>query len=147
METSFPKISAFVNRQKDKQCCDPPLVEKLSMVRPGVYELTQDGNNRPTGSLYYINSNIRPGKKNVLILVIGRVDFDANKKNAGRKIYMTPRKIPSPEFSSLVNHGICGHLCADMNVLGLQVHLLYILVYFCAMTLILIQVESGSLVL
>ena len=61
---------------------------------------------------------------------------------------MTPRKkIPSPEFSSLVNHGICGHLCADMNVLGLQVHLVYILVYFCAMTLISIQVESGSLVL
>ena len=60
---------------------------------------------------------------------------------------MTPRKIPSPEFSSLVNHGICGHLCADMNVLGLQVHLVYILVYFCAMTLISIQVESGSLLL
>ena len=53
------------------------------------------------------------------------------KKNAGRKINMTPRKIPSPEFSSLVR--ICGHLsclCADMNVLGLQVHLVYILVYF-----------------
>ena len=69
------------------------------------------------------------------------------KKNAGRKINMTPRKIPSPEFSSLVNHGISGHLCADRNVLGLQVHLVYILVYFCAMTLISIQVESGSLVL
>ena len=78
---------------------------------------------------------------------MGRVDFDANKKNAGRKINMTPRKKPSPEFSSHVNHGICGHLCADMNVLGLQVHLVYILVYFCAMTLISIQVESGSLVL
>ena len=88
-------------------------------------------------------------KKNVLVLVIGRVDFDANKKNAGGKINMTPRKLPSPEFSSLVNHGICGHLCADMNVrvLFLQVHFLYILVYFCAMTLISIQVESGSLVL
>ena len=103
-------------------------------------------------------------KKNVLVLVIGRVDFDANKKNAGRKMNMTLRKIPSPEFSSLVNHGICGHLCADMNVLGLQVLLMYILVnveyheltteisgyilvYFCAMTLISIQVESGSLVL
>ena len=60
---------------------------------------------------------------------------------------MTPRKIPSPEFSSLVNHEICGHLCADMNVLGLQVHLVYILVYFCAMTLKSIQVEFGSLVL
>ena len=59
---------------------------------------------------------VRPGKKNVLVLVIGRVDFDANKKNAGRKINMTPRKIPTPEFSSLVNHGICDHLCADMNV-------------------------------
>ena len=69
------------------------------------------------------------------------------KKNAGHKINMTPRKIPSPEFSSLVSHGICGHLCADMNVLGLQVHFFYILVYFCAMTLILIQVESGSLFL
>ena len=50
------------------------------------------------------------------------------KKNAGRKINMTPRKIPSPEFSSLVNHGICVHQCADMNVLGLQVHFVYILV-------------------
>ena len=60
---------------------------------------------------------------------------------------MTPRKIPSPEVSSPVNHGICGYLYADMNVLGLQLHLVYILVYFCAMTLILIQVESGSLVL
>ena len=69
-------------------------------------------------------------EKNVLVLVIRRVDFDANKKNAGHKINMTPRKIPSPEFSSLVNHGICGHLCADTNVLGLQVHLVYILVYF-----------------
>ena len=69
------------------------------------------------------------------------------KKNAGHKINMTPRKIPSPEFSSLVSHGICGHLCADMNVLGLQVHLVYILVYFCAMTLISIHVKSGSLVL
>ena len=86
-------------------------------------------------------------EKNVLVLVIGRVDFDANKKNSGRKINMTPRKILSPEFSSFVYHGICGHLCADMNVLGLQVHLVYILVYFCAMTLISIQVESGSLVL
>ena len=28
----------------------------------------------------------RARKKNVLVLVIGRVDFDANKKNAGRKI-------------------------------------------------------------
>ena len=56
--------------------------------------------------------------KNVLVLVIRQVDFDANKKNAGCKINMTPRKIPSPEFSSL------GHLCADMNVLGLQVPIL-----------------------
>ena len=45
-------------------------------------------------------NEIRPGKKNVLVLVIGRVDFDANKKNAGRKINTTPRKIPSPVFSS-----------------------------------------------
>ena len=29
-------------------------------------------------------------KKNVLVLVIRRVDFEANKKNAGRKINMTP---------------------------------------------------------
>ena len=86
-------------------------------------------------------------QKNVLVLVIGRVDFDANKKNAGRKINLTSRKIPSAEFSSPVNHGICGHLYPDMNVLGLQVHLVYILVYFCAMTLISIQDESGSLVL
>ena len=71
---------------------------------------------------------LRPGKKNVLVLT-------------------TPRKIPSPEFSSLVNHGIGGHLCADMNILGIQFHLVYILVYFCAMTLISIQVESGFLVL
>ena len=26
---------------------------------------------------------VRPGKKNVLVLVIGRVDFDANKKKCG----------------------------------------------------------------
>ena len=64
------------------------------------------------------------------------------KKNAGCKINMTLRKIRSPEFSSLVNHGICDHLCADMNVLGLQVHLVYILVYFCIMTLKSIQVEK-----
>ena len=51
--------------------------------------------------------NLLGQEKNVLVLVIGRVDFDANKKNAGRKINMTPRKIPNPEFSSLVNHGIC----------------------------------------
>ena len=69
------------------------------------------------------------------------------KKNVGRRINMTPRKIPSPEVSSPVNHGIRGYLYSDMNVLGLQLHLVYILVYFCAMTLILIQVESGSLVL
>ena len=69
------------------------------------------------------------------------------KKNAGRRINMTPRKIPSPEVSSPVNHGIRGHLYADMNVLGLQLHLVYILVYFCTMTLILVQVASGSPVL
>ena len=39
-------------------------------------------------------------KKNVLVLVIGRVDFDANKKNAGHKIKITP----SPVFSLPVNH-------------------------------------------
>ena len=86
-------------------------------------------------------------EKNVLVLVIGWVDFDANNKNVGHKMNMTLRKIPSPEFSSLVNHGIRGHLYADMKVSGLQVHLVNILVYFCAMTLISIQVESGSLVL
>ena len=42
-------------------------------------------------------------EKNVLVLVIERVDFDANKKIAGSKINMTPRKIPSPVFSSPVN--------------------------------------------
>ena len=92
------------------------------------------------------NGHVGPGK-NALVLVIGRVDFDANKKNAGRKINMTPRKIPSPEVSSLVNHLIHGHLHADVNVLGLQLHLVYILVYFCAMTLISKQVEFGFLVL
>ena len=86
-------------------------------------------------------------KKNVLVLVIGGSILTQIKKNVGRKINMTPRKIPSQEFSSLINHGICGHLCAGMNILGLQVHLVYILVYFCATTLISIQVESGSLVL
>ena len=60
---------------------------------------------------------------------------------------MTLRNIPSPEFSSPVSHGIRGYLYADMNVLDLQVHLVNILVYFCAMTLISIQAESGSLVL
>ena len=42
-------------------------------------------------------------EKNVLVLVIGRVDFDANKKNADRKINTTPRNIHSPIFSSPVN--------------------------------------------
>ena len=37
-------------------------------------------------------------EKNVLVLVIGRVDFDANKNNAGRKINTTP------VLSSPVNH-------------------------------------------
>ena len=32
------------------------------------------------------------------------VDFDANKKNAGGKIKMTPRKIQTPVFSLPVNH-------------------------------------------
>ena len=62
-------------------------------------------------------------KKNVLVLVIGRVDFDANKKNAGRKIKMTPRKIPSPVFSSPVNHRhprSSAFGVAEMNVLGLK---------------------------
>ena len=67
------------------------------------------------------------------------------KKCGPQNKYDTEKK--SPEFSSLVNHEICAHLCADMNVLGLQVYLVYILVYFCAMTLISTQVESGSLVL
>ena len=65
---------------------------------------------------------IRPGK-NVLVLVIGRVDFDANKKNAGRKIKMTPRKIQSPVFSSPVNHRhprSSAFRVADTNVLGLK---------------------------
>ena len=43
-------------------------------------------------------------EKNVLVLVIGRVDFDENEKNAGRKINVTPRKIPSPGIFSPVNH-------------------------------------------
>ena len=47
---------------------------------------------------------VRPGKK-MSVLVIGRVDFDANfKKNVGRKINTTPRKITSLVFSSPVNH-------------------------------------------
>ena len=88
---------------------------------------------------------IRPRKKMSWFWSSGGSILTQIKKNAGPKINMTPRKILSPEFSSLVNHGICGHLCAD--VLGLQVHLVYILVYFCATTLVSIQVESGSLVL
>ena len=67
--------------------------------------------------------SIRPGNKNVLVLVIGRVDFDANLKNAGRKINMTPRKIQSPLFSSPVNYQhprSSAFLVADMNVLGLK---------------------------
>ena len=38
---------------------------------------------RDTGSM---NGVLKARKKNVLVLVIGRVDFDANKKNAGRQI-------------------------------------------------------------
>ena len=57
-------------------------------------------------------------EKNILVLVIGRVDFDANKKKWGPQNKYDTKKNTSPEFSSLVNHGICGHLC-----LGLQVHL------------------------
>ena len=90
---------------------------------------------------------LRPGKKMSWFWPLAGSILTQIKKNVGRKINMTPRKIPSPEFSSLVNHGIRGHLSADMNVLSLQVHLVYILVYFCAMTLVSIQVESGSLVL
>ena len=67
--------------------------------------------------------------------------------SSGGLILTQIKKIPSPEFSSPVNHGIRGHLYTDMNVLGLQVHLVYILVYYCAMTLISMQVGSGSLVL
>ena len=89
----------------------------------------------------------RPGKKMSWFWSSGGSILTQIKKNAGRRINMTPRKIPSPEVSSPVNHRIRGHLCADMNVLGLQLHLVYILVYFCSKTLILIQVESGSLVL
>ena len=68
--------------------------------------------------MYYL----KPGK-NVLVLVIGRVDFDANKKNAGHKIKMTLRKIQSPVFSLPVNHHhphSSAFRVADMNVLGLK---------------------------
>ena len=34
-------------------------------------------------SSHLVVSLIRPGKKRVLVLVIGRVDFDANKKKCG----------------------------------------------------------------
>ena len=52
-----------------------------------------------------LNSNQKLGQeKRVLVLVNGRVDFDANKQNAGHKINMTPRKIQSPIFSLPVNH-------------------------------------------
>ena len=45
------------------------------------------------------------------------------KKNAGRKIKMTPRKIQSPVFSLPVNHRhprSSAFRVADMNVLGLK---------------------------
>ena len=97
---------------------------------------------------YVIQAHLlRPGKKMSWFWSSGGSILTQIKKNAGLKINMTLRKIPSPEFSSPVSHGIRGHLYADMNVLGLQVHLVYILVYFSSMTLISIQVESGSLVL
>ena len=59
----------------------------------------------------------------MLVLVIGRVDFDANKTNAGGKIKMTPRKIQSPVFSLPVNHRhprSSAFRVTDMNVLGLK---------------------------
>ena len=47
--------------------------------------------------------NVRPGKKRVLVLVVGRVDFDANKKQMrAAKCNTTPRKIPSLVFSSTI---------------------------------------------
>ena len=63
------------------------------------------------------------------------------KKKCVPKNKYDTKKIRSSEFSSLVSHGICGHLCAGMNVLGLWVHLVYILVYFWAMTLISIELN------
>ena len=62
-------------------------------------------------------------KKNVLVLVIRRVDFDANKKNVGRKIKMTLRKRQSPVFSLPVNHQhprSSAFRVADMNVWDLS---------------------------
>ena len=42
------------------------------------------------------------------------VDFDENKKNAGRKINVTPRKIPSPVFFHLSIIGIHVHLHSEL---------------------------------
>ena len=63
-----------------------------------------DGNFKKFLTEFFFRSHcLRPGK-NVLVLVIGQVDFDTNKKKAGRKINTTPRKIQSPVFFSPVNH-------------------------------------------
>ena len=66
------------------------------------------------------------------------------KKNAGRKIKMTPRKIQSPVFSLPVNHQhprSSAFRVADMNVLGLKfMFFVYILVYLFDMTLVSKQV-------
>ena len=51
---------------------------------------------------------------------IRRVDFDANKKNADRKVNMTLRNILSPVFASPVNHRHPRSFAlgvADINVL------------------------------
>ena len=66
---------------------------------------------------------IRPGKKMSWFWSLGGSILMQIKKNAGRKIKMTPRKIQSPVFSLPVNHRqsrSSAFRVADMNVLGLK---------------------------
>ena len=74
----------------------------------------------PIGTDIFKN-NSKARKKNVLVLVIGRVDFDANKKKRAEK-KITPRKIESGIFFP-VNHRhprSSAFRIADMNILGFK---------------------------
>ena len=75
-----------------------------------LYHFKKQSNSRKTDFILYFKVqkqgylHIRPGKKIVLVLVLGGSILMQIKKNAGRKINTTPRKIQSPVFSSPVNH-------------------------------------------
>ena len=58
----------------------------------------------PFYNLGHGHIHIRPGKKMSWFWSLGGSILTQIKKNAGRRINTTPRKIQSPVFSSPVNH-------------------------------------------